>query len=321
MHFVWFQKANPYRDAGGRFASAENDSTGQAATVAPERADKIKTAPKAIARFTTDPDSFLRYPVKKMRDALVGGFPPDARLKSSVQDATTQDGNIGLLIDTEVHASGELIAQVARVFDPATSTVEHTYFAIRDGEQDGGLAARTLETSIRAYGEAGYTKVVLSSGLDRGGYAWAKYGWLPADVEQWTKVRSAVAARALLLDEPDRSEVGDLVSSDDARSLWDVADHPRGKALLSGTSWRGVLRLDNVEQMDRFNAKILEKKMSASVKKSDANRLVPVSEVLVQGEVATRDLPAATRKAYRASAAQRIQDPKLLDRIYGADSR
>jgi hypothetical protein len=41
--------------------------------------------------------------------------------------------------------------------------------------------------------------------------------------------------------------------SNDPKSIWKIADSPRGKELLLGTSWDGVLNLNDKASMDRFN--------------------------------------------------------------------
>jgi hypothetical protein len=43
------------------------------------------------------------------------------------------------------------------------------------------------------------------------------------------------------------------VRSSDPKSIWKVADSPKGKDLLLGTGWSGILNLKDKEQMDRFN--------------------------------------------------------------------
>ena len=44
------------------------------------------------------------------------------------------------------------------------------------------------------------------------------------------------------------------VKSSDPKSIWKVADSPKGKQLLLGTSWSGKLNLKDKDSMDRFNA-------------------------------------------------------------------
>jgi hypothetical protein len=58
--------------------------------------------------------------------------------------------------------------------------------------------------------------------------------------------------------EMDLPKTGDEVllaalHSSDPKSIWKVADSPKGKELLLGTNWSGVLKLNDKETMDRFN--------------------------------------------------------------------
>ena len=45
-----------------------------------------------------------------------------------------------------------------------------------------------------------------------------------------------------------------LARSSDPKALWAIADSEKGKELLLGTSWSGVLNLKDKQTMDRFNA-------------------------------------------------------------------
>jgi hypothetical protein len=56
---------------------------------------------------------------------------------------------------------------------------------------------------------------------------------------------------------PTEAEIDPLlaaVRSSDPKSIWKIADNPRGKALLLGRSWNGVLNLKDPESMARFKA-------------------------------------------------------------------
>jgi hypothetical protein len=52
---------------------------------------------------------------------------------------------------------------------------------------------------------------------------------------------------------PEEDELLKAVRSNDPKSIWKIADHPRGKELLLGTDWNGVLNLKDKESMARFN--------------------------------------------------------------------
>ena len=51
----------------------------------------------------------------------------------------------------------------------------------------------------------------------------------------------------------EQSELLKAIRSPDPKSIWKVADSPKGKELLLGTGWSGVLNLKDKDQMDRFD--------------------------------------------------------------------
>ena len=55
------------------------------------------------------------------------------------------------------------------------------------------------------------------------------------------------------LPKPGEDSLLAAVRSSDPKSIWKVADSPRGKELLLGTGWSGVLNLKDKDQMDRFD--------------------------------------------------------------------
>lgn len=50
-----------------------------------------------------------------------------------------------------------------------------------------------------------------------------------------------------------------LARSDNPKAIWAIADSARGKSLLLGTNWNGVLNLHDKDTMDRFNAYVGKK--------------------------------------------------------------
>ena len=52
---------------------------------------------------------------------------------------------------------------------------------------------------------------------------------------------------------PDKDPLLAAVHSNDPKSIWKIADSAKGKQLLLGTSWSGVLNLNDKAQMDRFD--------------------------------------------------------------------
>jgi hypothetical protein len=66
----------------------------------------------------------------------------------------------------------------------------------------------------------------------------------PADQGEMLPDQAAIANAALMK----------LASSSDPKAIWAIADSERGKQLLLGTGWSGVLNLKDKQSMDRFNA-------------------------------------------------------------------
>jgi len=64
----------------------------------------------------------------------------------------------------------------------------------------------------------------------------------------------------LELEAPEKDPLLDALRNSSPKSIWKVADHPRGKELLLGTNWSGVLNLKDAESMARFKAYVGKKK-------------------------------------------------------------
>ena len=144
---------------------------------------------------------------------------------------------------------------------------QHGYFRLTD-TRNIGTAKHVLRQNIAYYRQLGLSRVEMYAGLDRGGYAWAKYGFAPTP-DWWDALRPVLRDRigvpALNIAPADRQAMLDLLESGDPRTIWDIADSgmpvsvvsgtlPLGKLLLSGTSWKGSLDLNDASALSRFHA-------------------------------------------------------------------
>ena len=77
------------------------------------------------------------------------------------------------------------------------------------------------------------------------------YGMADIEVPDDDEEADAEPQAEMPLDTSD--PVRDALSSSDPKSIWKVADSPRGKELLLGTSWSGVLNLKDPESLGRFD--------------------------------------------------------------------
>ncbi len=163
------------------------------------------------------------------------------------------------------------IGRMERDFEfPADSPpeVHHSLFELNTSAQGQGIAKDLLANSMRLYDMAGIGSIHLTAGLDVGGYAWAKYGFLPTSGRATRDLFSRIGGRLANLDgvsETSRQVVQRLLQSEDPKALWAISDlegvtaerHgqrlPLGKALLLGTTWKGVMNLDDPQARARFN--------------------------------------------------------------------
>jgi hypothetical protein len=141
-----------------------------------------------------------------------------------------------------------------------------------------GLGKTLVAGQIEAYRRMGLQRVELNGGLIVGGYAWARYGWLPASVQEWFVLSNKIRARMWAMSQEngdptfgrisaaDKRTIEEILDRGDPRDIWAISDlqvptgvndsrgmpMTLGKALLLGHFWRGSLHLDNPEQMERF---------------------------------------------------------------------
>lgn len=150
-------------------------------------------------------------------------------------------------------------------------TVEHSIFRVADEMQGHGFAKTVLANSMDFYEKVGVRSISLQANADVGGYAWAKYGFVPTQ-QSWDAMRASSGKQSITannpayerLDAPTKVAVDKLLASPDPRSIWALADITtptvrRGKKvtvgqdLLLASNWHGRMDLSNKEQRARFD--------------------------------------------------------------------
>ena len=84
--------------------------------------------------------------------------------------------------------AGKSIGSYTREIDLLDNSAESAYFAINPGEQGGGIGKELLRSNVALYQQMGLDKVKVHANIDVGGYAWAKYGYVP-DENDWDTLR------------------------------------------------------------------------------------------------------------------------------------
>ncbi len=67
------------------------------------------------------------------------------------------------------------------------------YFKVEKTEQDADIGKKVLAGNVAMYEKLGITEVGVTANIDVGGYAWAKYGYVPTQ-EAWNQTRQRLAS-------------------------------------------------------------------------------------------------------------------------------
>jgi hypothetical protein len=163
--------------------------------------------------------------------------------------------------------NGALMGRITRSISHKTGAAYHDFFDLEEPYQKLGISKAINRASIDYYRKLGLSRVDLEATLDRGGYTWARYGFLPTQ-ESWGALRPVLKAR---LDDPSlnvapavRQHMLNFLATRDPHAIWNIADVrtpvtikgktlPLGNHLLSDTDWEGSLDLNDVPTMRRFD--------------------------------------------------------------------
>jgi hypothetical protein len=163
--------------------------------------------------------------------------------------------------------NGALMGRITRSISHKTGAAYHDFFDLEEPYQKLGISKAINRASIDYYRKLGLSRVDLEATLDRGGYTWARYGFLPTQ-ESWDALRLVLRVK---LDDPtlniaadDQQAMLNLLESRDPHTIWDIADYrvpvvrkgetlPIGNHLLSNTDWEGSLDLNDAASMNRFD--------------------------------------------------------------------
>lgn len=258
---VGVKKFNPYHDPKtGKFTTA--DGVGGVSEFTPEDFEKagIDALPGAQAHFN---EFFKGVTPEEFSRDVAGGM--ERKLKLSVRMNSSDEYE--LHCDVELFENGEKVGEMLRVFNHTTGTVTHENFELYPDFQGVGFGKKILSGQFSLYKKLGFRQVFMLANIDVGGYAWAKYGFLPqspknlsSDLAGWlgsVKVPNSV-----------RSSVKTLLKQmpADPKVLWAISDlqfkmgdTTLGKVLLKSSSWRGIFNLGDEAAMKRFNSYVGKK--------------------------------------------------------------
>jgi hypothetical protein len=178
---------------------------------------------------------------------------------SGVTFKTSWSGSGSALTATFTGNDGTNMQRRFSVDQNGETSVYHAFF--RAGRTGGGGGKQFFRTAMGEYIAAGVKHVDVSANIDVGGYAWARYGYLPKAQSDWDHLRSNLKAKLERMNVPAPVKTAALkvLNNSDKKSLWALADMkvgdtPIGKNLLMNSSWSGRIDTSNRVQMQRFTA-------------------------------------------------------------------
>jgi hypothetical protein len=89
---------------------------------------------------------------------------------------------------------GNTIAEYSRDIDFDDKFAYSAYFKVRSAEQGGDIGKRLLAANVAMYEKLGLTKVKVTANIDVGGYAWARYGYVPT-ASAWDQLSGQIEHR------------------------------------------------------------------------------------------------------------------------------
>jgi hypothetical protein len=161
-----------------------------------------------------------------------------------------------------IGADGTSISRTFKKDDNGNLSVYHGYFSA--GNRGAGSGKKFLRASMGVYKALGVKHIGVYANIDVGGYAWAKFGFLPT---AWGSMRTELRNKVdRITASPEvKGKIRRLLDSPNPETLRIIAnleDNGRniGKALLLGMNWNGRLDLGNQTTMQVFTAYVTQRR-------------------------------------------------------------
>lgn len=162
--------------------------------------------------------------------------------------------------ELDVQYRGSDGTQITRRFSRVNGKLQVYHAFFEAGSTGEGSGKKFFRTSMGVYKNLGVSNVKVYANISVGGYAWARYGYLPNNVgEIAALIRHGIRRFSSSLTDKQKNTLLRLSESTDPRMLWKLSDmqfgdRKIGKEILLGNSWHGNMRLDDEHAMSRFRA-------------------------------------------------------------------
>jgi hypothetical protein len=121
---------------------------------------------------------------------------------------------------------GDEIGDYTRHLNLKENDAYSAYFVMKRSERGGGAGKKLLAANVAMYQKLGFDKVKVSANIDVGGYAWARYGYVPTQ-DSWNRLSADI--RSKLDRQGDRASHAASGSGYTPESWDQVADHDQSQ--------------------------------------------------------------------------------------------
>jgi hypothetical protein len=174
---------------GGQFTGGGAEASGEAEKPADKKKGKADWTDFAkdgirLDNATTNNEAKKAKFVERWNDA-VGEAPADFRKQflgglNGEMKIGYDDGADSIEISGDLKGENDrTIGTYTRNIDFDGKVAKSAYFKLKAGEQSAGVGKTLLKANVDTYQKLGMNKVEVYANIDVGGYAWAKYGYVP----------------------------------------------------------------------------------------------------------------------------------------------
>jgi hypothetical protein len=146
--------------------------------------DATRTDPEKQKKFIDTWNGKIGEAPAEFQKSFLGG------LKSTMHIEYKEPNSLfiyGRLLD----ADGDKIGEYQRTIDFAREEATSEYFKLNEDQEKKGIGKQMLAANMREYQKLGIAEVNVHANIDIGGYAWARYGYVPNDRE-WRNLASDI---------------------------------------------------------------------------------------------------------------------------------
>jgi hypothetical protein len=178
-------------------------------TINPAKAEKF------LARWN---DRVQEAP-EDFKNEFLGGLPGTMHI--DYNESTDK-----LEVSGRLQEGGSEIGEYQRSLDLKNNSAYSAYFVLKKGERGSGVGKTLLKSNVAMYQKLGFDKVTVSANIDVGGYAWAKYGYVPT-ASSWRSLSSEI--RDKLNNDGDRARHTASGSGYTPESWDQIGDHDQSQ--------------------------------------------------------------------------------------------